>query len=336
MEFDQLYDIYKAEYLERVRSRVVQEYQPFTGENMNPETINPEETTTGLTGLTKGATISTPEGDYTTIENATGEKLYVSVELFDLIDNLCIKAGQPVLLFGDAGTAKTELATAVFKAAGLGAIKSMEFGSITSGDQLDGERTFDADGKITTIPTELLEAMRVANTGVKTGLVLDELNRVATPAAVNKLLRALDSTKQYKSDLEGTYSTKDISFVATMNVGYSGTVRLNPALMDRFVAIEVKPIPVVLLEKMLIERHPGIDAKFVKKLCKLVGQTREKGEDARPISTRDAKRIVQAVLAGTDPVRAIETLIGGQSKIMGEDKSQVDGLMVQVKGVFAA
>ena len=282
---------------------------------------------------------ASPVKGYSALTNRLGQELLVESDTLDLISNL-IDAGSHIFLYGAAGTAKTELAEAILASKGK-TVFQMETGSITSGDQLDGERTLDNDGKLTTVPSELLKAMREAAKGNPTGLVLDELNRVAAPAAVNKLLRPLSAQREYATDLNGVLDIgTNLSFVATANIGYFGTTRLNEALLDRFDAIEMKPISGDALAYMLTSRYPSVDKKVITRLVKFVDNNRkhvQNDPDAgiAPISTRDALRILRGVSVGLSPIDAITRLVGGQLAILQMDQESIDGLVAEAKSQFA-
>lgn len=162
----------------------------------------------------------------TALSNAAGQTLYIETPTYDLINKL-LDLGSNLFLIGPAGVAKTEVANAIFTERGLAPhIYQMETGAISSGDQLDGERTLDTHGKLAVIPSELLKAAQAASSGNKVGFIADELNRVGAAGAVNKLLRLYSGQREYVSDLSGVLKVGDnMLTMATANVGYHGTVR---------------------------------------------------------------------------------------------------------------
>lgn len=275
--------------------------------------------------------------DYQAVTNAIGQTLYVEKKTFDLVYGLLEKEGSHIVLFGERGTAKTEFAGAVFAKIGIPVFQS-EFGAISSGEQLDGERTIDDNGKLTNVPTQLLLAIQSAALGVPVGLLADELNRVQSAAAANKLLR-LFAQGEYVTDLHGVLKIApgNLKTIATMNIGYHGTVRLNEALLDRFDPIEMRAIGGEVLAKMLSERFPTIDKKIVTKVVSLVDKTRSAAmsdEDIVGLSTRDAIRILRGVRIGFSPVEAIAELIGGQLRVLSASEAVVEGLVAQAKAMF--
>lgn len=277
----------------------------------------------------------------TTVLNLAGQVLYVDTKVYDLMNNL-LDQNANLFLAGPAGVAKTELADAIFRERGLAPhVYQMETGAISSGDQLDGERTLDTDGKLTVIPSELLKAAKVAATGVKVGMILDELNRVGSAGAVNKLLRLYSGQRQYSSDLDGILTVGDnMATIATANVGYHGTVRLNEALLDRFDPIEMAPISGKVLIAMLEERFPSVAIGDITKVASFsdsVFKAWEKDPDGdlRPISTRDAQRIVRGIAAGLTPTEAVTKLVGGQLAIQQRPAESIEALVTQAKAKFA-
>lgn len=277
----------------------------------------------------------------TALTNALGQTLYIETPTYDLINKL-LDLGSNLFLVGPAGVAKTEVANAIFVERGLDPhIYQMETGAVSSGDQLDGERTLDTDGKLAVIPSELLKAAKAAHAGSKVGFIADELNRVGAAGAVNKLLRLYGGQREYVSDLDGVLRVgNNMLTMATANVGYHGTVRLNEALLDRFDPIEMRPIAGKVLCAMLEERYPTVSTTDIAKVASFSDAIqkafdREPDGDLRPISTRDAQRIVRGIAAGLTPVEAVTKLVGGQLMIQQRPVEAIDALVTQAKAKFA-
>ena len=280
---------------------------------------------------------------YTTLKNIDGNSLYLDTPTYTLVNGLLDQGGN-VFLFGEAGVAKTELANAILRDRGMleADIYQMETGAVSSGDQLDGERTLDTSGKLAVVPSELLKAVQSAAGGTKTALILDELNRVQAAGAVNKLLPLFSGQRRYNSDLDGRLEVgRNLQTIATANIGFHGTVRLNEALLDRFDPIEVLPITGRVLATMLAERFPTVGPKDITKIVEFSDQVRsaynkDKDGDLRPISTRDAQRILRGVVAGLTVTQSITRLVGGQLQIQQRPTEAVDALVGQAKGKFGA
>lgn len=273
---------------------------------------------------------------YTTLKNLNGHALYIDTATYELLNRL-LDLGSNIFLFGPAGVAKTEVAHAVFTERGLTSFQA-EFGAVSSGDQLDGMLTLDKEGKMTLVPSELYKAIRSAASGTKTGLIADELNRVQGPSALNKLLRLFGSQKEYATDLDGVFKVGDnLSTIATANIGFYGTTRLNEALLDRLDALEMKPITGRVLQTMLEERFPTVDVKQVSKVVSFSDSVLKLSQndpdgDLRPISTRDAQRITRGIAAGLSPIESVTRLVGGQLMIQQRGAEAVEALTAQANG----
>lgn len=57
--------------------------------------------------------------------------------------------------------------------------------------------------------------------------------------------------------------------------------------------------------------------------------------DLRPISTRDAQRIVRGIAAGLTPTESVTKLVGGQLMIQQRPTEAIDALVAQAKAKFA-
>lgn len=281
---------------------------------------------------------------YTIVKNSLGQDLYVQTKVWDNVNKL-LDAGVPVFLYGPKGTSKTETAEALAISRGFtkaaGTFFQGEFGSVTSGDQLDGYVTMNPTTKtLEMIPSELLKAVRVAGSGVSAFMSADELNRVAVPSALNKLLRLL-AQGEYATDLEGVLQVRgNLEFVATANIGYRGTTKLNEALMDRFDAFEMSPIGGDALAQVLQARYPSVGIKDIGKIVKFVDQNRRAAQkddyEGVEVSTRDALRIARGISIGMTGMEAVETLVGGQVAIAQGGRAALQALVTEAKGQFAA
>ncbi|GAA5500378.1 hypothetical protein Dxin01_00099 [Deinococcus xinjiangensis] len=278
---------------------------------------------------------------YTAVLNQLGQNLYVPTAEYDLVSKL-LDRGQNIFLAGPKGTAKTEFAWAVFNERGAGhpssAIFQAEFGAIASGDELDGYRTIDNDGKLVNIPSEFLKAIQHAASGNQSYLIADELNRVLTASALNKGLRLWSNQREYVSDLSGILHVDSNLFtVATANIGYRGTVPLNEALLDRFTAIEVAPLKGKALQYMLEERFPAVSASDVNKIVMLSDESWKAWENDRdgellPITTRDAQRIMINVDVGLSVKDAARRALVGSLVIQNKGIEAVEALDTFIKG----
>lgn len=273
---------------------------------------------------------------FTVLKNHDGSSLYIETGTYNLIHKL-LDLGSNLFFFGPAGTAKTELAWAIFRERGVDPFQS-EFGATSVGSELDGMVTLGTDGRPCLIPSELYKAIKNAAAGNKTGLVADELNRAQSAAALNKLLRLFSGQREYATDFDGVLSVgHNLQTIGTANIGYHGTTRLNEALLDRFDAVEFKPITGNVLAVMLEERFPMVKAQDIGKIVKFSDAVLKITEsdpdgDLRPISVRDAQRIARGVAAGLTPIEAVTRLVGGQLLIQQRGQDAVEALTASAKG----
>lgn len=279
---------------------------------------------------------------YQIITNAKGQELYMPSQTYDVVNKL-LDVGTPVFMYGAKGTSKTETAQALAIERGYAGSEffQMETGAVTSGDQLDGYTSIDPSTRmLKMIPSELLSAVRLASSGTRTFLNADELNRVSVPSALNKLLRLL-SQDSYATDLEGILELGgNLTFMATANVGYRGTTRLNEALMDRFDAIELKAIGGEALREVLSDRYGAVAASDVQKIQKFVDQNQKAAQrddyEGTLVSTRDALRIARGLTIGMTGMEAVEILVGGQVAIAQGGREALNALIAEAKAQFAA
>ena len=247
-----------------------------------------------------------------------------------------MKRGTPVAILGEAGSGKTELARALMKRLKPDEFYQMEFGAITSGDQLDGDMILEAGPtgtKTTHVPSEHLKAVRSAHAGKKVGYVLDELNR-ASMFGINKMLR-LYAQWEYVSNLDGVFNIKpeNLVSVATLNVGFgfSGTNKVDKAVADRFRCIRLAPPPAEILSRILNERFPGINADAVKGIVKIFNASRQ-SSDGYALGVRDALGLAEGVhYAGIDLIQAVEILVDGSAYLEGVPQEATEALIATAK-----
>lgn len=277
-----------------------------------------------------GSTLYT--GLYADPYDATSDLLYVE-NLKLQIAVTYLKQGTPVAFLGESGSGKTEIARAIMARINTDRFYQMEFGGIVSGDMLDG--IFTLQGAETVhLPTEHLKAVRDAAAGLKVGYVLDELNR-ASPSGINKLLR-LYGQSEYVSDIDGVLkiNKRNLLSIATLNIGFgfTGTSRVDGALVTRFKAIKLSSPHPDILSRVLVERYPSIDAKDVKAICAIYKASRENSKSYQ-LGVRDALGLAELAAAGIRLIDAVETVIGGAAKLMSLNDETVDAVIAVAKSV---
>jgi midasin (ATPase involved in ribosome maturation) len=297
---------------------------------MPPKSSKSKTTGTGVSAAHDFSTIQTPEG----------RTLYVETEVLKAIAEL-FKIGRPIALLGEPGTGKTDLARAIMALALSGGriskIFSQEYGGIVSGDLLDGERTLDLDGRITIIPSQWLQAVREASKGHAVGLINDEHNR-GTPQGLNKQMRSL-SHHEYVSDLDGilTWNPQHLLMISTLNVGFSfsGTSKVDQALGDRFYPFVLQAPPQEIVEKILDDRYPSMDAKDKKGVLNAYSASR-RSEDSYKLTVRDVIKITDGVVyGGMNLKNSVSRLIGGMVMLNGMSEEAVESLVTAISAYAA-
>ncbi|MBP8994680.1 MAG: AAA family ATPase [Bacteroidales bacterium] len=167
-------------------------------------------------------------------------------ELFKVLE-WTIQRGKNILLIGDSGDGKTELPYYIAQALKI-PITSFDMGTMTDAILgLVGAHVIKTeDGK----PKSVFVKSRFVNAIQQPGIILlDELSR-AEHSACNILFPALDFRRHFSMEYCFDDSQLPINvhpqciFWATANVGaeYSGVKKIDRALLDRFLPIEVDPL----------------------------------------------------------------------------------------------
>jgi len=277
---------------------------------------------------------------YTSILTPEGRKLYIETEVLKAAVEL-YKVGRNIALLGEPGAGKTDLARAIMHMAHttghIKAIYSMEYGGVVSGDLLDGERTLDENGRLTLLPSQWLQAVRHASTGVPVGLINDEHNR-GTQQGLNKQMRSF-SHQEYVSDLDGilTWKREHLLTISTLNVGYQfgGTSKVDVALADRFFPFILETPPAPIIENILNDRYPGLDASVIKGVIQAYSSSR-KSEDAYKLTVRDVLKVTDGVTIGKLSLKnSVQRLIGGMVKLNGLPEESVESLITAISAVSA-
>jgi len=128
-------------------------------------------------------------------------------------------------------------------------------------------------------------------------ILLDELSR-AHPDAWNILMPVLDSSQRFlRLEEEGVTVpvAEGVSFVSTANIGseYTATRVLDRALLDRATIVEVEPLGLEDVKKLLYMEQPKVDKKLLDSLAEIRTATRkaldsENSKLATAVSTRIA------------------------------------------------
>jgi hypothetical protein len=193
----------------------------------------------------KSKGIKAPDG-YTTISGRSGDLVVPSrtLQTFAAAVRCRFDEGLPahVLVIGPAGTGKTESVLALAAMHGMELAGIVSCGGIEGPSDLYGQTTPDetAPHGWRRMPSTLWTALDVArsNPEKRYFVLLDEVNRMGTLAAQNAVLSMLDGTEALANPATGESIPlpPNLFVAATANIGiaYSGTVRMDAALMSRW------------------------------------------------------------------------------------------------------
>ncbi len=213
-----------------------------------------------------------------------------------------IEKGVPSLLIGVTGTGKSELAFCMAKTMGL-PVTMMDMGTMVDPIMgLVGTHSIKVkDGRTSSSFIKSRFSRLIQEPGV---VVLDEISR-ANAMSNNLLFPVLD----FRKELAMEYSFDDTepikvhdkcAFIATANMGsqYTGTHKLDKALIDRFMMIEVDPLSVADLKKVVKHDHSKVAASQVDKMVQCFTQINKDYDDCKIsfcLSLRHLKMVASLV-----------------------------------------
>ncbi|RPF54409.1 ATP-binding protein [Aquisalibacillus elongatus] len=209
-----------------------------------------------------------------------GESGYIPSQESVLIDIIAaLSQGKNVLLKGPTGSGKTKLAET------LSSLFNQPLFSVNCSVDLDvesfvGFKTIDyKDGKqiIDFVPGPLVQAMKNGHF-----LYIDEIN-MAKPETLPIINGVLDYRRQITNPLtnEMIRAKEGFNVIAAINEGYIGTTRLNEALKNRFIVIDVSYLQGDEL-KQLIKDHTDLnDEKLIQQFVQLSSDLIEATQQGR-------------------------------------------------------
>lgn len=178
-----------------------------------------------------------------------------------------VKLGKNLLLKGPTGTGKTRLSENISES-----LSTKQY-SVNCSVDLDAEsllgfktiETIDGVQQIVFIDGPVIKAMKEGAI-----LYIDEIN-MAKP----EVLPILNSVLDYRRKLTNPFNNevviaqKGFNVIAAINEGYVGTMPMNEALVNRFVAIELKYIDGETLKQVLIDQSILTDEQDIENIIKL-------------------------------------------------------------------
>jgi MoxR-like ATPase len=211
--------------------------------------------------------------------------------------------GENLLLVGPKATGKNVLAENLAAVFGRPSW-DVSFYINTDAATLLGTDTF-ADGNVTLRKGPIYQCAEKGGFGI-----LDEINM-----AKNESLAVLHATLDFRRaiDMPGYDRIrlhKATRFIATMNYGYAGTRELNEALASRFVVIDMPPITMEDLIKLLCREYPALRPAYAEQFASLFQDIQKKcdgGElSTKPLDLRGLVAAVRLIQTGLEGNRALE------------------------------
>ena len=224
--------------------------------------------------------------------------------------------GKNIMMTGPAGTGKTIAAKTLVQA-----LERPDFYFNLGATQdpratLIGNTHFNKDEGTYFSESLFVKAIQTENAVI----LLDELSR-AHPEAWNILMTVLDLNQRYlrldEKDGSPTIKVaKGVSFIATANIGneYTSTRRLDRALEDRFVTIEMDTLDEAGELSLLKMKFPSVNPNLLKSVAEIAAATRKELKSATAkltnmLSTRAAVEVASLLEDGFTLSEAAEVSI---------------------------
>lgn len=276
-------------------------------EGEEPTMVFSDPTLRGMKGIVR------PSGDYMVVDHT----FYIKKGLYKVLERN-IKTQTSTLLLGPTGVGKTEMV------ANLATVLKKEVMIFDMGTMSDpimglvGSHILHAEeGKV----SSKFSISRFAEAIQRPGIILmDEINR-ASAQANNLLFPCLD----FRKELAMEYNFEDRTpikvhpecmFIATANVGsqYTGTHKLDKALQDRFMMIEIDPLEKDAILSLLAFEFPSVDKEYRNKIVNFYFALDKAHQDYTVgfnMSLRHLKLIMGLTRDGFVPYDAIYTICKG-------------------------
>lgn len=241
------------------------------------------------------------------------------------------------LLLGPTGVGKTELVYNVAKSLDL-PLTILDMGTMTDPIMsLIGTHAISIkDGKTYSEFKRARFPAIIQQPGI---VLLDELSR-ASLQANNLLFPVLDFRKELSMEydfdsMEPVKIHPECVFIATANLGteYTGTSRLDRALIDRFLVLQVKELPKSILTILVSHAYPSLTNSTVNGIVetyyRLLEEYKTFNIEAR-LSLRHLKQICEMVVDGFTPYDSFLLLYEAMATDAGKAVSSV---FTQVSGL---
>ena len=232
-----------------------------------------------------------------------------------------------VVITGPSGTAKTMFVRNWAEARGFDYLK-IDCGAVKSVDDWSIHLVQDPNTKVWERKwAPFAQALRAGKPCV---ILLDELSRTETSAALNALLGLLDDSGTLLVSESNTVLTmpKGIMVVATANIGpeFVGTLPIDGAVLQRFAYGIRMPYPPEAVESGVLVNRTGISSATADALVRLAAQQRLQRDDAdafpsgMTMSLRHLLAMANLIAKGRETKKAIWAVLKGQFQ-PGDDKA---------------
>lgn len=229
-----------------------------------------------------------------------------------------VQARTNTLLLGPTGAGKTELVDAIAKHLDL-PLTIIDMGTMTDPIvSLVGSHTISVKDGIT---QSEFKRSRFSEIIQKPGIVLlDELSR-ASAQANNLLFPVLDFRKELAMEYDFEDSTPvpvhpECVFIATANLGseYTGASKLDRALVDRFMLLQVKELPSNVVSFIMGNLFPKIGSSVLKSIIDTYVQINygfKSYDNQASFSLRHLKNVCELVQDGFTPYDSFYMIYDG-------------------------
>ncbi len=249
--------------------------------------------------------------------------------------------GKNVLMLGDKGEGKTMAAYALKNALGR-PFFTFNFGNTQDAQTaLIGKTHLDMQKGTWFNESEFVKAIQTPNAVI----LCDEISRMSEDAS-NILFSVFDENQRYLRINESTgvnsiAVAKGVCFVATANIGfqYTGTRKLDAAMFDRWVKIEVDHLSKADRMSILKNLFPDLTDYIVETIADIADKIRENYESDDPkftttFSTRMCITLAELLYDGFEFLAAVEKTVYPEYSAEGNMQSERTYVKQIVQGLY--